>query len=83
MKIFVEYDSVGTILAVGVSMNADPGAGRMKLAARPGCHAIELEAPHVKHERDYDQLRSIKREHRVELHSHGHRLIRIDSRSGD
>ena len=73
MKVFIEHDVQGTIYAIGVSAG---GSGTTTLRSGPGRHVSEVEAPDVKHERDYDNLRRIKQDYRVEGGPGKVRLVR-------
>jgi hypothetical protein len=73
MKIFVEHDDIGNIYTVALATGTSaitvlqPGPGRL---------VSEVEAAHVRHEKDYESLRSVRREYRVEGHPTQPRLMR-------
>jgi hypothetical protein len=65
MKIFVEHDDIGNIYAVALATGT---SATTVLQPGPGRLVSEVEAAHVQHEKDYESLRSVRREYRVEGH---------------
>jgi hypothetical protein len=72
MKILVEHDDIGNIYAVALATGTSaitvlqPGPGRL---------ISEVEAANVQHEKDYEGLRSVRHEYRVEGHPTQPRLV--------
>jgi hypothetical protein len=75
MKVSVEYDGEGNILAVIAHVPATGEAAHTVLEAGPGYNVAEFDAPGVKDYKDYDNLQKFRQEHRVELKHGGHRLV--------
>jgi hypothetical protein len=72
MKIFVEHDDIGNIYAVALATGT---SATTVLQPGPGRLVSEVEVAHVRHEKDYESLRSVRREYRVEGHPTQPRLV--------
>jgi hypothetical protein len=75
MKISVEYDQQGVIHAV---VTVPPGDdSHTTLEAGPGRHLAQLDAQEVKSFDDYDSLRKVRHEYRIEAQHGQARLVKI------
>ena len=72
MKIFVEHDDIGNIYVVSLATGS---SATTVLQPGPGRLVSEVEAAHVRHEKDYESLRSVRREYRVEGYPAQPRLV--------
>jgi hypothetical protein len=72
MKIFVEHDGIGNIYAVALTTGT---SANTVLQPGPGRVVSQVEAAHVRHEKDYESLRSVRREYRVEGYPTQPRLV--------
>ena len=60
MKVIIEHDSRGNIQLVVVPVSTGTEV-RTTLRAQPGNSLTEFEVPEVRHEKDLENLRAIKR----------------------
>jgi hypothetical protein len=74
MKVFVMHDKQGNIRSVGGYGGALSEPVRLK--PHPGYHITEVEAPNVKDEQDYQQLRELIEHFRIDIGPGQPRLIR-------